>query len=549
MKALRKIAIAALAFAGTVSLYAQGNNPLAGKDSLQLTGNYKAELGEMEKPEIKIPETNMGKVDTEGIKYEEKKFDVKATYTPPDARIAPPEKITWPKLHNNMLKLGYGRFGTLLGQLYLNSGRNAKADVGLDFTHLSSSNTSSGFVDYAEFREDFGTLRATSTLDNHTIGAKVHLYNTNYFYFADSLLAESPELQDSVKNNFTKLEITTGIAKNYNPDELYYNVDLRFRGMFDKWKNQDLHVSALPSLSWAVNEQFSAAIDGELTFSNSKFSDTAQSRFFLDFTPTVKFKTGEFEVRGGLKVNSYSDSNSTFRAFPLLNASYRVADDMLKLSAGLKGEMHYYTYYDQIAQNRYLQREANIEPGIEKLNLYAGVDGNIANYLNYSIRGYTKKIENQLIYFNPENGAYFQMLYDTNFRQTGAEIMVEFNKDDKIKAGVKADFRTFKTEGVAYNFGMPKTKVDFWASYNFADKVWASTEVYLLGSRVMSVDSAGEPISESFAADVNLNVDYRFSKRISIFLELNNLLGVQYSRWYNYRNRPFDIRGGVTLSF
>ena len=50
-------------------------------------------------------------------------------------------------------------------------------------------------------------------------------------------------------------------------------------------------------------------------------------------------------------------------------------------------------------------------------------------------------------------------------------------------------------------------------------------------------------------ADVNLSAEYRFSKRLSVFLELNNLLDNRWYRWYNYQERPFDIKGGVTFSF
>ena len=127
--------------------------------------------------------------------------------------------------------------------------------------------------------------------------------------------------------------------------------------------------------------------------------------------------------------------------------------------------------------------------------------------------------------------------------------MLEFNMKDKIRIGAKGSFRSFKTSTVAYNFNVPAARADFWASYNFSDKVWVAAEVYLFGKRVMSIDAAGNEITENVMADLNLSAEYRFSKRISIFLELNNLLGNKYFRWYNYQERPFDVKGGATFSF
>ena len=214
------IAIAAFFAVSATQLQAQGgvNNPLSGgQDSLPLIGVYKGQLDEMSKPDIVMPEVEPGKIETDGIQYEEKKFEVKTTYTPPEARVSEPAKPTWSRLHNNLVKVGYGRFGTLLGQLYLHNGRNSLGDVGLDFTHLSSSNTSSGYVDFAEFREDYGNISAKRTLDDHTASIKLGLYNTSYFYFADSILAENPESKDSISQGFTKFDITAGLARNFKP--------------------------------------------------------------------------------------------------------------------------------------------------------------------------------------------------------------------------------------------------------------------------------------------------------------------------------------------
>ncbi|HHG86269.1 MAG TPA: hypothetical protein ENJ82_16080 [Bacteroidetes bacterium] len=141
------------------------------------------------------------------------------------------------------------------------------------------------------------------------------------------------------------------------------------------------------------------------------------------------------------------------------------------------------------------------------------------------------------------------MLYDSAFGQSGLEASLIFNKDDKVRAGIKGDFRTFNTSNLAHNFNMPGTKVDLWASYNFAKKVWVSTEIFLYGNRVMSLDSMDAPINQGIVADINLSADYRFTERISIFLELNNILGNDWQRWYNYRATPFNVKAGATFAF
>jgi hypothetical protein len=44
-------------------------------------------------------------------------------------------------------------------------------------------------------------------------------------------------------------------------------------------------------------------------------------------------------------------------------------------------------------------------------------------------------------------------------------------------------------------------------------------------------------------------VEYRYSKRISAFIQLNNIASQRYQRWYNYPVQPIQVMGGVTARF
>ncbi len=52
-----------------------------------------------------------------------------------------------------------------------------------------------------------------------------------------------------------------------------------------------------------------------------------------------------------------------------------------------------------------------------------------------------------------------------------------------------------------------------------------------------------------FIADINLGVEYRYNKRISAFLQFNNLASQGYQRWYNTPVQRFQVLGGVTFRF
>jgi hypothetical protein len=78
------------------------------------------------------------------------------------------------------------------------------------------------------------------------------------------------------------------------------------------------------------------------------------------------------------------------------------------------------------------------------------------------------------------------------------------------------------------------------------------------GGRKALVYEAGEDVIEEnlqFAknlgiiADVNIGAEYRYNKRLSAFIQFNNVASQSYQRWYNYPVQRFQVLGGVTVRF
>ena len=188
------------------STYAQ---PLTGGGDKEMTGTLEINLSNVEKPVIETPPPT-NPVDTKGVTYEEKDIPVQTEYKPLDIKAPQPPKVEMPPLLNNMVKVGFGRFMSPYGKLVLNSGRNLDANVGFDFTHNSSSK---GYVDYAEFRDDFGGIKGEYFQNDHILRGSFRMQNTNYFYFNDTLIEGHPEWKDSIRQTFTRLEVEGSLSK------------------------------------------------------------------------------------------------------------------------------------------------------------------------------------------------------------------------------------------------------------------------------------------------------------------------------------------------
>ena len=90
------------------------------------------------------------------------------------------------------------------------------------------------------------------------------------------------------------------------------------------------------------------------------------------------------------------------------------------------------------------------------------------------------------------------------------------------------------------------------------DKFILTVDANLEGGRRAQVFAAGKDVLEEnnqyalklgFLADANIGLEYRYNKRVSGFINLNNVAAQRYRRWYNYPTQGFQAMLGVTIRF
>jgi hypothetical protein len=84
------------------------------------------------------------------------------------------------------------------------------------------------------------------------------------------------------------------------------------------------------------------------------------------------------------------------------------------------------------------------------------------------------------------------------------------------------------------------------------DKLLINVDVF--GSwirKALKYDSLGLPQSIELKgfADINFGFEYRYSKILSVYLNLNNVTAAKYAEFYDYSLQRFQALGGFTYSF
>ena len=101
-------------------------------------------------------------------------------------------------------------------------------------------------------------------------------------------------------------------------------------------------------------------------------------------------------------------------------------------------------------------------------------------------------------------------------------------------------------------FSRPTFTTHLNLGYNMGDKFLWKASIYTMNARktreLLDGTSYNDVILKGLV-DLNLGLDYRYNKNVSLFVNLNNLANNQYQRWMNLPVYGFNVLGGLTVSF
>ena len=107
-------------------------------------------------------------------------------------------------------------------------------------------------------------------------------------------------------------------------------------------------------------------------------------------------------------------------------------------------------------------------------------------------------------------------------------------------------------------WNLPNIEIILGGTYNLFDKLLVKAEVNLAMNRFAKVESTTPNaafenhqyfVNLGSIIDANLGIEYRYSKRLSGFLQINNLAAQRYLQFYNYPVIPLQVLAGITFKF
>jgi hypothetical protein len=228
----------------------------------------------------------------------------------------------------------------------------------------------------------------------------------------------------------------------------------------------------------------------------------------------------------------------------------------VKIYGSVKGGLQRNSFKSYTEENPFLSSTPSIMNTNHKVKLGLGSRGTLGPNTSYDAGTSYSVVENMAFFVTDPTfilGNRFNLVYD-DVRLLDIHAETGFQKTDELKFKARADYFFYTMTDEMNPWHKPALEATLGAQYNIADRVYLKGDVFVLGNYIARTYDEDDPINSSAEkmkplVDVNLGAEYRYSKSISAFVNVNNLLATRYYRWYSYPSQRIHVLGGVSCSF
>lgn len=478
------------------------------------------------------------------------------------------------QLYKGYVKAGFGLYSTPLGELYYDQGRNRKNGFGVHLKHLSSngglddvgpSNYSNNSVD-AFYRGIIQKNEASGRLIYDRRRISYYGYPSN-----DSIensIQNAPEAtKDRLKQFYNDLGFAARVRSiNEDSSKLAHDVALEAHSYSNNSRSRETNIRA--SISAGLQEK-TEYYHATLLIDNNAYrgypspdsADFRQNGTLIGLMPSVRTVGRKYFVRAGVGLYLDALGETTFHFFPQAYAHYALFDNILVPYVGLDGERRRNSFRSLTRENPWLNPAPRLRNTSELFDLYGGLRGSFANNLGFDVRASFSSFDNMALFVNTPNppfGDRMTAVYDevevTNF---SGELTYSRSTDLRLSARMDVYKYTTKVQDEPWN--LPPYKLTFAARYSLRDKLVLKAEALFLARR--PAYRAPEPTSDSSIVavstrteldgflDLYVGAEYRYTRRLSLFLDMSNITASKYERWYRHPVQRGLIMLGATYSF
>lgn len=510
--------------------------------TIEIIQTYKPEVQRAPKPELTpyLPPVDTSKPN---LQYNVPPQTVNYTYSSLPLRPLALNMSKDEGVFENYIKLGGGNLSTLYADAGIGSLKGENYETAIHLNHLSQSGN------ITNQKASFTGLDASGNLhkNNKVFGAKFGVNNSTYHYYGyDHNIYNYA--QSSVRQSFTGINLEVDMQEEAAEDKQFtYHPTIGVNLFSDKYNASEISFKIGLPISYQLDSNTSIYVKPLATITSYKNPLTTQSNNVFQLAPGIKFVKNQISGHAG--ITPTWGANQKFYILPDIGLNYQLPETQLLLHAGWQGSLQQNTYQQLSMLNPYVFNTFTVNQ-TRTQEVYAGVSSNVGEHITFNGRVSWHDYTNLPVFINDTltDNKQFQILYDTKVNAIGLEAAIRYQIAQTFAVGFTGQWmnfyqsnfeRVWHRPGIRFTgdiVAQPIEKLTITAYISFIDELYALEK----NNRSFKLNSI---------LDIGAGAEYEVIKRVSLFLQANNLLNNKYQLQYGYNAFGMNIFGGARLKF
>lgn len=513
--------------------------------------------------------------------------DIEMTPVPAAKMVGEPK----PELGMGLLKLGIGNYLTPYGEFFFNSKPDKNSTFGMHFNHLSSSGKikllNGDKVKAPESKntaEIFGQKFFRSATLTATLGYDRKAF-TYYGYTGD--LQSNDEKAQMIPYFGEKQYLSKGTlsidlkSENHSAYDLNYDFNANYHYLTTRTGQSESLFTLKGDMAKKFNNTFGLLNVSMITYSADSIWNTTKNAYgrsnqvLLNFNPSVKWASDEASFQVGLNGTIASvDGRARLMIWPKAKAEWSPVAGVLTLYAGIDGHLQQNTYSSIAYENPFVDPYHDLVNTNYKYVLSGGFKGRIGAKTNFVANASYSVINDQHFYILESLNFYdpqatdrslnntFSWVYDNvNVLKLTGELM--HSVSDNFSLHILGNLYSYHLKSLTNAWQMPDFELTLSGVYQPADgPLKFTTDIFFVGKRTALVldnrqsqvyGYGRQDVPLTFQMDpiidLNVGLEYQFSKPLSFFTKVNNFGFQKYEQWLGYTSKSFNWLAGISYSF
>ncbi|MBI3512203.1 MAG: hypothetical protein HY064_16205 [Bacteroidetes bacterium] len=461
------------------------------------------------------------------------------------------------KLYRTYAKIGVGNYSSFTGEFSVMNLRSKKNSWGMHAKHF---NAGSGPKDvpgeYSGFSREQVNIFGKTFLPHHVLYGGFDYDHNNIYDYGSA--ADTAFITKKASRQFFDLYSANASLTSQFTDSsrINHRIGVKYYHLSDRYDIHEDNIALNVTAGRFIRtEHLGVALSADHN-RNSGYDTTSNT--IIRFVPQFSAHSDKFDASAGFGLYFDITGNNSLTYFlPQASVSYNIINHIIIPYITLGSSLERNNMFSLSQSNPFLltNQVFTSKNSLHKWELSGGLRGSLSSEINYDVRMTRVDIDNMPFFVNTTFAQdplrnKFSVVYD-NVNLVQVHGQMSWQHYEKIKVIASGEYSQYKMTKELHPWHTPALRLSLMGEYNLADKIIARVNVfYLDGQYAKLSDGSGTTVVQlKGLTDVNVGLEYRYSKFLSGFIDLNNIANQRYERWYGYPTQRFNFMAGLTYTF